>query len=394
MEANLQLPEGFQVTVVADNLGAARHIAVRKNGDVFVALRTLKDGCGIVGLRDTDGDGTADLIRRFGEYAGTGIAVRGDFLYFASDLAVYRYRLRPTELVPESDPETIIEGFPEQGQHAVKPFAFDRAGNMYVNVGAPSNACQEEKRTPGSPGLDPCPQLERQAGIWRFDADLVGQNQMRDGTQYAGGIRNAVAISWNDSADRLYVLQHGRDQLHQLWPELYTAKESAELPAEEFLLVEEDSNFGWPYCYYDHLQKQRVLAPEYGGDGVRVERCNEFVAPIFAFPGHWAPNDLLFYTGDQFPREYQNGAFIAFHGSWNRAPEEQRGYLVAFVPFQEGQPSDSWRPFVEGFPGTSRIQSPRDAVYRPTGLAQGPDGSLYISDSQKGRIWRVIFEGT
>jgi glucose/arabinose dehydrogenase len=392
-EVQLRLPEGFVATLVADELGAGRHLAVRENGDIYLALRTLQDGFGIVGLRDTNGDGEADVIRRFGEHAGTGIAIRGEHLYFASDLAVYRYQLGLDELVPEDVPELIVEGFLEQRQHAVKPFAFDKQGHIYVNVGAPSNACQEKARTPGSPGLDPCPQLERQAGIWRFSADQVGQTQIGNGTLYAGGIRNAVAIAWNGSVGCLYAVQHGRDQLHQLWPDLFSTKQSAELPAEEFLLVKEGSNFSWPYCYFDQFQEKRILAPEYGGDGSKEGTCDQFDKPILAFPGHWAPNDLLFYGGDQFPEVYRNGAFIAFHGSWNRAPEAQAGYSVVFVPFDGSEPSGGWKVFAEGFAGSEEILSPREASYRPTGLAQGPDGSLYISDSRKGRIWRVTFNG-
>jgi glucose/arabinose dehydrogenase len=113
--------------------------------------------------------------------------------------------------------------------------------------------------------------------------------------------------------------------------------------------------------------------------------------PIMAFPGHWAPNDVLFYTGDMFPARYRNGAFIAFHGSWNRAPRPQAGYFVAFVPFNGDMPSGDYEIFAKGFTGTDTLRSPDAARYRPMGLAQGPDGSLYIADSQKGRIWRVIY---
>ena len=110
------------------------------------------------------------------------------------------------------------------------------------------------------------------------------------------------------------------------------------------------------------------------------------------FPGHWAPNDLLFYTGNQFPARYKNGAFVCFHGSWNRAPLKQGGYFVAFVPFgKDGKPSGKWEVFAEGFAGGPEIMSPNDAKARPMGLTQGADGSLYITDSVKGKIWRVMY---
>ncbi|MFQ5851964.1 MAG: PQQ-dependent sugar dehydrogenase [Candidatus Binatia bacterium] len=390
----IQLPGGFCAITVADNLGRARHLTVNDNGDIYVALRRPSEGGGIVALRDTTGDGKADIEKRFGALGGTGIDIRRGYLYFAADTVVLRYRLMEGKLVPPGSPDTVAKGFPVQRQHRAKPFAFDAEGWMYVNIGGPSNACQEQVRTRGSPGMDPCPQLKRHAGIWRFKADQLEQTQASDGYRYATGIRNAVAIAWNPISRNLYVVQHGRDQLHELWPDLYTVKQNAELPAEEFLLVENGSNFGWPYCYYDHIQGKRVLAPEYGGDGKKVGRCDRFGDPMMSFPGHWAPNDLLFYTGEQFPEHYKGGAFIAFHGSWNRAPLQQRGYKVVFVPFNRRLPSADGKVFAEGFAGVEIIKSPRDARFRPMGLAQGPDGSLYISDSVQGRIWRVIYTGT
>ena len=375
---------------MADDLGRARHLAVRANGDVYVALRAPSGGGAVVALRDTSGDGIADVERRFGDTGGTGIGLREGYLYVAPNTEVRRHRLRADRLVPEAGYEVIAGGFPEQNQHAVKPFAFDGAGHLYVNVGAPSNACQRESRTAGSPGLDPCPQRARQAGIWRFDADTPGQTQADDGTRYATGIRNAVAITWNDAVGSLYVVQHGRDQLHALWPGRYTKDESVQLPAEELFKVDAGDDFGWPYCYYDWKEERKELAPEYGGDGQTVGRCAAKEDPIAAFPGHWGPNDIVFYHADGLPARYHGGAFVAFHGSWNRAPQEQAGYKVAFVPFDGAQPSGDWTAFAEGFPGVDVVESPRDAAHRPTGLAVGPDGSLYVADSQQGRIWRIF----
>ena len=388
----LELPDGFCALVVADNLGFVRHLTVNSNGDIYLALRhrRLKLG-GIMALRDTTGNGKADIIERFGDIPGIGIIVVDGYLYFGSDTAVLRYRLEPGALVPWATPDLIAGGFPEQSVHAAKPFAFDNAGSMYVSVGAPSNACQEADREPGSPGLDPCPLLAQHGSIWRFDRNELGQTLDGDGYLYASGIRYAVAIAWNPLSDSLYVVQHGRDGLNQLWPDLFTVQQGAELPSEEFLLVEKDSIFGWPYCYYDHIQARLVLAPEYGGDGRTVGRCAQYPDPLIGFPGHYGPNDLMFYTSDQFPERYRGGAFIAFHGSYDRAPLEQAGYQVVFVPFDGGLPEDHWEMFADGFAGAGPVAHPEDAEYRPTGLAQGPDGSLYISDSVQGRIWRVLY---
>ncbi|MFW5893791.1 MAG: PQQ-dependent sugar dehydrogenase [Verrucomicrobiota bacterium] len=388
----ITLPEGFRAVVVKEATGPARHLTVRSNGDIYVAMRRPHQGGGIVALRDTDGDARADVVNRFGKKGGTGIRIYKDHLYFAHVRGVLRYSFQGDALVPDTTPAVVVRGFPRQRSHADKPITFDDSGRLYVNVGAPSNACQENPRTPGSPGIDPCPQLERQAGIWRFPANRLNQDQS-DGQRFATGIRQSVAMRWSPRHGELYVVQHGRDQLHSLWPDLFTEEQNAELPGEEFLLVREGDNFGWPYCYYDHLQGKRVLAPEYGGDGAKVGRCNRFKEPILAFPGHWAPNDLLFYEGTQFPARFRGGAFIAFHGSWNRAPLPQKGFKVVFVPFEGKQPVKEWEVFADGFAGREVVRSVRDAEYRPMGLAEGPDGSLYIADSRQGRIWRVMYTG-
>jgi glucose/arabinose dehydrogenase len=189
----------------------------------------------------------------------------------------------------------------------------------------------------------------------------------------------------------LYAVQHGRDQLNTLWPELYTAEQNAELPAEEFFLVREGSDFGWPYCYYDQFQNKKVLAPEYGGDGKETGRCETCEDPILAFPGHWAPNDLIFYTASEFPSRYRDGAFIAFHGSWNRAPLPQQGYKVVFVAFNGSLPAGGYEVFADGFTEQDTLETPGDAAARPMGLAVGPDGDLFVTDSVKGKIWKISY---
>ena len=391
---SIDLPDGFCALVFADNLGAARHLTVRDNGYVYVRLgkgNGEQEGT-VVALQDSNGDGRADRVERFAEDGGTGIAIHDRFLYYSTDTAIRRYPLRHQQLLPAQRPQTIVKDLLARGQHAAKTFTFDDAGNLYVNVGAPSNACQKQSRTLGSPGLDPCPQLEDSGGVWRFAADRLGQQQNGSEARFASGIRHALALDWNSAVKQLYVVQHGRDQLSALWPEFYSDEDSAELPAEELLVLNEDDTFGWPYCYYNQRQKRLVLAPEYGGDGKKTQRCEKLKPPALAFPGHWAPNDLVFYSGEQFPKRYQGAAFIAFHGSWNRAPLPQAGYKVVAVPFSDNKPT-VWEEFAGGFAGKDNLQTLGEARFRPAGVAQGPDGSLYIADSVKGRIWRVIYTG-
>ncbi len=390
-DGGLSLPNGFCATVVADSLGPTRHLTVADNGDVYAAVQEVTDGGGIVALRDTDGDYKADRTEYFGDTGGTGIALHNGYLYFGPPASVRRYEKDGNELVPSGDEERIVE-LPKQNSHAAKPIAFDGNGNLYVNVGAPSNACMEESRTKGSPGQDPCPLLEEHGGIWQYSATETGQTHTPD-ARYVTGIRNAVAITWNDAQDNLYVVQHGRDQLHSFFPDLYTQEESAELPAEEFFKADEGDNFGWPYCYYDWMQEKKVLMPEYGGDGNEIGRCKQFEDPIQAFPGHWGPNDVLFYDNSQFPEKYQAGAFIAWHGSWNRAPLPQEGYKVTFTPFDGTEPSGDYEVFADGFTGVDTLESPANAEHRPTGLAVGPDGGLFVADDGAGTIWRIAYVG-
>lgn len=390
----IRLPAGFRAEVFAEGVGPARHLAVRKNGDVYVALRAVTNGGGVVALRDTDGDGRADETVRFGETGGTGITIRGDHLYFSSDVAVFRSRLAREQLEPVGPVETVVTGFPDQNGHRAKSIAFDDEGRLYVNVGAPSNACMEKRRTKGSPGQPDCSQLARQAGVWRFPADKLGMTQTLQGERFATGLRNCVALTWNPMAQRIYVVQHGRDQLRQFWKALYTPEQSADLPAEELHVLREGTNAGWPYTYWDGRRDARMVAPEYGGDGTEVAAEATYQRPLVALPAHWGPNAITFYSGQEFPARYRGGAFIAFHGSWNRSPLPQAGYNIVFVPFDGVRPSGGWEVFADGFAETDLIEDPPDARYRPTGIAEGPDGSLYVVDSRVGRIWHIVYEGS
>ncbi|MEX2573077.1 MAG: c-type cytochrome [Balneolaceae bacterium] len=395
----LLLPDGFEAVVVADSIGSARHIVVNENGDIYVKLRRSTEDGSMVALRDTTGDGKADIIENFGFYDNRGsyetdIDIRNGYLYFSTNLEVLRIRMNPGELVPSSPPDTIVADNHEHGTHAhqTKPFSFDNAGNMYVPFGAPSDTCQDPSRTPGLAGQDPCPELEDHGGVWAFDPDRKNQTQA-EGSFYATGVRSVVAMDWNPVDEELYLVNHGRDFMFRQWTDIYSRWESALLPAEEFVRMTEGSNFGWPYCYYDQMQNRKVLNPEYGGDGSAVGRCSEYDDPLIGFPGHFAPNDLMFYRGVQFPEHYTNGAFITFHGSTIRNPYPQGGYFVAFVPFENGVYSDDWEVFANGFAEVDPIVNTRDAEHRPMGLATGPDGSLYITDSVVGKIWRIMYTG-
>jgi glucose/arabinose dehydrogenase len=387
----IQLPPGFCALVVADGLGPARHIATAPNGDIYVALQADGKKGGVIALRDTNGDGRFEVQERVGEDSTTGVALHDGYLYLAHFHSVERYKMTPGKLTPSGAPEIVVSGLPGVEEHGDKGIAFDGKGSLYVNVGAPSNACQPKNRMAKVPGQDPCELLEKHGGIWKFSDSKLGQKQ-EDGTRFATGMRQMPAIAWHDGA--LYVVMNNRDQLDTLWPGMFTAKENAERPAEPmYRIATAGANFGWPYCVYDYLEKRLFLAPEYGGDGKKAGRCSQFDLPITSFPAHWAPVDLTFYTGSQFPAKYKNGAFIAFHGSWNRAPLPQEGYNVTFQPIVGDKPAGNFEVFASGFAGKTPLTNPDDARARADGVAQAPDGSLFISESQKGKVWRVLYRG-
>jgi glucose/arabinose dehydrogenase len=390
--AGLTLAPGFCVQIAADKLGIGRQMAVAANGDLFVSLRdrTVDEPAGIVALRDANRDGKFEVQEKFGSRGGTGIALRNGYLYHAQDVAIVRYPITAGELKPSGPVETVVQ-LPTQTGHTAKGLAFDGRGGMYVNVGAPSNACQEKDRIAGSPGQSPCPLLEKHGGIWRFDETRTGQTQENGGRRYATGMRQFYALAWHDGS--LYAVQHGRDQLNTLFPSMFNAKQNAERPSEDLLRVADGANFGWPYCFHDFEQKKRLQMPEYGGDGTREGDCAKYPLPVAAFPGHWAPGSVLFYTGSQFPAKYRNGAFVAFQGSWNRAPEPAGGYKVVFQPIEGGRASGPFEVIADGFAGVPNLMDREQAKARPSGLAQATDGSLYISDMVSGRIWRVVHRG-
>jgi glucose/arabinose dehydrogenase len=316
---------------------------------------------------------------------GTGIRVGDGQLYVDAKTVILRYPLPATAMAPSGAPDTIVGGLPTDG-HDARNFVLDGSGGLIVNFGSLTNSCQRKDRAKGSPGVDPCVERDQRAGLWRFDATRAGQ-KAADGEHFAVGIRNSVALDVAPDG-QVWVAQHGRDQLFQNWGTMYTEKQSAENPSEELLRVNRNDDFGWPYCYHDAERNRMVLAPEYGGDGGNeVGRCAQVKGPVATFPAHWAPMALLFYTGSQFPARYRDGVFIAFHGSWNRAPEPQGGYNVVFQPLRDGQPSGAYAVFATGFAGGT--VTPAGAAHRPAGLAQGPDGSIYVSDDKGGTIYRI-----
>src|SRR5687768_3183989 len=398
------LPPGFCAVVVADLIDGgeparARHMAVTPSGDVFVAINSPRNNnpeFGIVGLRDNDGDGRADKQSRFSPgLGGSGIAWDEGSLYFGANDRILRFTLPRGRLAPVGEPEVVVSGLPNTGDHISKTVVLADPHTLFVNIGSASNSCQVANRQAQSPGVFPCPELPTRAGVWKFDAGVTNQTQA-NGEHYATGLRNMVALAVNPRNNELYGVQHGRDMLFENWPQFFTVEEDAVLPSEEFVKITRGSDNGWPYCYFDAVfEHAKVLAPEYGGNGRRTRSrtidCASYNQPLETFGAHWAPNGLHFYSGDQFPARYRGGAFIAFHGGFDRAPLPNEGYNVMFVPMgANGNPSGRPEVFADGFAGSTG-PLPANALHRPVGITEGPDGSLYISDDRGGRVWRVIY---
>jgi glucose/arabinose dehydrogenase len=377
----LVLPEGFCATVVAGQLGPVRQLAVGPNGDLYAALsgKSGDNTGGVLAFRDRDGDGKPDERASFGPGGGNDVEIHKGYVYFALNDRVVRYRLGDGDLEPSGKEESVVTGLPSDGGHVAKSLAFGPGGAMYVNIGSKTNSCQKTDRLPASPGQDPCTELEQRAGIWRFSADRPGQ-RFADGRRFATGLRNAMALAIQPGTGALFAAVHGRDQLSDNWG--FSDEVNANNPGEELTRVQPGDDYGWPYCYYSNQYKKKVLAPEYGGDGEKAGRCSAAKNPLIAFPGHWAPMALAFYPSNSFGPTYSGGLFAAFHGSWNRAPLPQDGYRVVFVPFANGRPTGEYSTFATEKGGPTSL--------RASGVAVAPDGSLYISADQNGKIWKVV----
>lgn len=387
-DPSIKLPPGFCAMIFADSAGPARHMAVRANGDVIVGiLDQRRQTGGVLMLRDTDKDGHPDEEQRFGESGVHGVVLDGDStLLVSTATAVIRYRLSDS-LTPRKRIDTLITGLATR-QIPSHSLAIDLRDNLIVNIGAATNGCAATEAVE-APGRDPCPELETAGGLWSFKTDKINQT-IKDGTRIATGLHNAVALAVNPADTMVYAASHDRDGLHDLWPKLYTAEESATIPAEELVRLQSTrADYGWPYCYYDYLKQQRVLAPEYGGDKSRTDRCDRLIQPLVVFPPHWSPMSMVFYTGKMFPPQYRGGLFIAFHGSSQRAPMAEEGFEVVFQQFKDGLAAD-YTIFATGFAGGS--MTAQGAPHRPTGLAVGPDGALYLSDDRGGRIWKITYK--
>ena len=397
--AGLTLPKGFHATVVAEGLGGgARHVAVRGNGDVYISTRREHDtdaSAGVIALK-LDRDHKVVETQHFGTVdGGTGMRLYKGALYVASKTTLYRYKFKGDELMPSAAPAVIVDGMPPTG-HTNIGIAFDGKGGLYMAVAGEGNICTDPNTPKGQRpvGLKPCPSLTGRAGVWRFDAEKTNQKFPADGDQIGTGVRDMMAVDWSPELKGFYGVMQDRNGTSRTFADAVSNDADADAIAEEMHRVDKGADLGWPYTYYDRDLKLRVIAPEYGGDG-RTPAQGNYSTPVVPFAAHQSPVDLMFYEGKQFPKDYRGGVFVAFQGgSGPQMPNGHNGYNVTFVPFDKsGKPGEP-QIFANNFAGPNPAdRNSGKAAYRPSGLATGPDGSLYVVDTLKGRLWRISYDG-
>ena len=343
-EHPIALPPGFAIAVYARGLQSPRMMAIGLDGQLYVAER----GAGrIVRLPDLDHNGVVD-----------GIEVVADGLNAPSSLAFYQdgslYVGETTQVLRLSLPDdagvfhqrqVIISGLPEGG-HSTRTVLFSPDWQyLFVSIGSSCNVCNETD--------------ERRAAIMRYAPN--GSNEQ----VYASGLRNAVGITFRPGTMELWATNNGRDMLGD------------NLPPETIYHVQPSGDHGWPRCHAG-----RIIDPEFGAS----DACEEVVDPVVEIQAHSAPLGLTFYSGTQFPQEYQGDLFVAFHGSWNRSVPT--GYMVAHIPIAPDGTAGPVQEFAVGWllPDGTRWGRPVDIVISPT-------GSMFISDDFGGYIYRVFYLG-
>ena len=339
-DAQLHLPAGFHIDVFAEGFEKPRFMVLGPNGEVLVSDSTPKGGVYVLQER-----ARKKLIG--GLDRPYGMAFWKDYLYIAEATSVKRYRY-DAKNITVSDPQEVV-GLHQFGRgHWTRTILFDREGaKFYLGIGSGSN---------DSPGENPM-----RAAISRFNPDGSGHEI------YASGTRNPIGLRWYPGTDTLWASVQERDTLgDELVPDYFTA-------------IRRGGFYGWPYAYIGPHPD-----PENGSD--RADLVAKTIVPDVLLPAHVAVMDALFYTGKQFPEEYHGGAFLAYHGSWNRS--KRVGQEVVFIPFRDGKPAGRPRDFLTGW-----MLGPdqKDVWGRPVGLLELPDGSLLISDDGSNKIWRVVY---
>ena len=345
--AQLEVPEGFEVEIFADNLGNARIMAQGDDGTVYLTRRDEQD---IMALTDTDGDGAADAMRSVAENLPlvNGITIHEGRVYLATDTDVYR---APIEANGDfGSLEVLMADLPDAGQHPNRTLAVGPDGMLYITVGSTCNNCEDTN--------------PENATILRANLDGSEREIL------ATGLRNTIGFGWHPETGVLYGMDHGSDG------------RGDNTPPEELNRIEQGNNYGWPFCYAD--RQVDVYASQLPTGATGPEVCALTEPPVLTYQAHSAPIGWVYYTASQFPEEYRNDAFIAMRGSWNREPAV--GYKVVRLHFENGEPV-GFEDFLSGF----LLDDGVTQFGRPAGLLVSQDGSLLVADDAGGVIYRVSY---
>jgi glucose/arabinose dehydrogenase len=349
--AGLNVPQGFHVDVYADGFARPRYMLEGPGGEILLSDSVPSPSGTVYVLLDKNKDFQPEQRKKLIEGLDRpyGLAFWKDYLYVAETTSLKRYRYDPKAMTVGKG-EEIVPMHEFGTGHWTRTVLFSRDGaKMFLAIGSQSNV------SPGEPPM--------RAAINRFNPDGTGHEI------YASGTRNPIGLRWYPGTDTLWAAVQERDGLgDDLVPDYFTS-------------VRQGGFYGWPYAYIGPHEEPR-------NKGQRPELVKKTIVPdVVLKPAHVAVLDCLFYTGKQFPQEYQGGAFLALHGSWNRS--KRVGYSVVFVPFQNGSPSGEQRDFLTGW-----MLSPdeRDVWGRPVGLLQLPDGSLLVSEDGGNKIWRISYK--
>ena len=340
----LHVPQGFVLSIFADNLPNARSMALGDNGVVYVGSGS--EGA-VYAVQDSNSDGVADkrYVVAKGLYLPNGVAYKSDSLYVAEVNRIIRFDHITQQLANPPKPAVVYDQFPSDQHHGWKYLRFGPDNKLYTTIGAPCNICEPEKPIYSS--------------LVRLNADGSGFEML------ARGIRSSVGFDWQPETNALFFTENGRDYLGDEQP-----------PDELNRWTTTGEHFGFPYCHGGDIPDPELAAGK---------KCAQFTAPVWKFRAHMAPLGLRFYRSKQFPVEYQHQLFVAEHGSWNRS--EPQGYRVALVKFNQGKPV-SEQVFIDGW-----LNKGGDVLSRPVDILEMPDGSLLISDDKLGVIYKIAYNG-
>jgi len=370
-----KLPPGFVVSLFAKGLKEPRVVRVAPNGDIFVA----ESGADRVRvLRADDSSRTAAVSQVFavGLNQPFGIAFyppgpNPAYVYVATTAKVVRFPYRSGDLTASGPPETIVPSLPPGGGHWTRDIVFSPDGKaMYVSVGSGSNDAEEMDALPGlalsvfaakhALGATWSEEEDR-ADVLAFDAD-GGHRRV-----FAAGLRNCSGLTVQPESAALWCVVNERDLLGD------------DLPPDYATSVRDGGFYGWPWYYIG-----ANADPNHKGE--RADLADKITTPDVLLQPHSAPLGIAFYEAAQFPASYKGDAFVALHGSWNRA--KRTGYKVVRLLFKDGKPTGEYEDFLTGF-----VADDSGVWGRPVDVAIAHDGALLVTDDGGDAVWRVAYRG-